>query len=303
MVSDLRRSGRFMKLARKIFEEEGVPVDLAWLAQIKSGWNPVSLTARGDGLWQFPVDAAKDYGLRMTPTINELLSIEQATRAAARRLKDLANRYNGDWELGMAAYNTGTERVDRAIAATGMANFWTIYPQLSGETRSDVPNVLAVILIAKNPQKYGFTGIKPEAPLSYDVVQLPTPTSLELIAAATDSSVDYVRSLNPELRTNVTPDDGFYNVRVPSGRSKELVILLKRIPAEKRATACVVSIVPGEDLQSVANRTGASIKELQVFNSGVDFSSTTKLIVPTCDLKLINWHRTTPNSPPKRELP
>ena len=90
----------------------------------------------------------------------------------------------------MAAYNTGAGNVDRAIARAGTANFWMIYPYIAQETRNYVPNILAVILIAKNPEKYGFKGIKPDAPMSYDVVQVPTATSLQLVADATDTSLD-----------------------------------------------------------------------------------------------------------------
>ena len=103
------------------------------------------------------------YGLRQTAWIDERNSFEQATRASARHLKDLAKRYNGNWELAMAAYNTGAGNIDRAISRAGTANFWMIYPYIAQETRNYVPNILAAILIAKNPEKYGFKGIKPEA--------------------------------------------------------------------------------------------------------------------------------------------
>ncbi len=62
----------------------------------------------------------------------------------------------------MAAYNTGAGNIDRAISRAGTANFWMIYPYIAQETRNYVPNILAVILIAKNPEKYGFKGIKPD---------------------------------------------------------------------------------------------------------------------------------------------
>jgi membrane-bound lytic murein transglycosylase D len=297
MESGLRRSGKYMALARKIFKEEGVPVDIAWLGQVESAWKPNALShAAASGLWQFVPATGRQYGLRQSAWIDERNSFEQATRASARYLKDLAKRYNGNWELAMGGYNTGAGNIDRGIARAGTANFWTIYPYLYQETRNYVPNILATILIAKNPEKYGFAGIRPETPLSYDVVQVPTSTSLQLVADATDSSVDFLRSINPELRRDVTPRDGAYNVRVPAGRSKQLVTLLKRIPADRRDTARVISIVPGEDLQSVANRTGVSVAQLQAFNNGVDVKATTKLVVPTGGIKLASWRRAKPTT-------
>jgi membrane-bound lytic murein transglycosylase D len=193
----------------------------------------------------------------------------------------------------MAAYNTGEGNIDRAIARAGSTNFWEIYPFIVQETRNYVPNILATILIAKNPEKYGFKGIKPDSPLSFDVVQIPKATSLQLIAEATDTSVDYIRSLNPHLKRDITPRGEAYNINVPAGRSKQLVALLKRIPGERRETARVISVVPGEDLQSVANRTGVSVSQLQAMNAGVDLKSVSKLVVPNGNVKLTRWTRST----------
>lgn len=295
MENGLRRSGRYMALAKKIFREEGVPIDIAWLGQVESAWRPGALShAAASGLWQFVPATGRQYGLRQSAWVDERNSFEQATRASARYLKDLAKRYNNNWELAMGGYNTGAGNIDKGIARAGTADFWTIYPYLYQETRNYVPNILATILIAKNPEKYGFAGIRPDPPLSYDVVQLPTTTSLQLIADATDSSVDFLRSINPELRRDVTPRDGIYNVRVPAGRSKQLVAVLKRIPGEQRDTARVISVIPGEDLQSVANRTGVSVAQLEAVNHAVDLKSTTKLVVPSGGVKLASWKRSKP---------
>lgn len=287
MESGLRRSGVYMRMARQIFKEEGVPVDITWLGQVESAWKPKAMSwAAASGLWQFVPGTGRQFGLRQTAWIDERNSFEQATRASAKYLKSLASRYNGNWELAMAAYNTGAGNVDRGIQRAGTANFWAIYPYIAQETRNYVPNILATILIAKNPEKYGFKGIKPDAPMAYDVVQVASSTSLQLIAEATDSSVDYIRSLNPELKRDVTPKGEAYNVRVPGGRAKQFVALLKRIPADRRETARIISITPGEDLQAVANRTSTSVAQLQALNSGVDLKSTNKLVVPNSNVRL-----------------
>jgi membrane-bound lytic murein transglycosylase D len=292
MEAGLRHSGQFMSMARRIFKEEGVPVDITWLGQVESAWRAKALSVKAAaGLWQFMPATGRTYQLRQTAWIDERNSFEQATRASAHYLKDLAKHFNGDWQLAMAAYNTGAGNVDRAIARAGTADFWTIYPYLYQETRSYVPNILAVILIAKNPEKYGFQGIRPEPAMAYDRVELPTATSLQLIADATDSSVDYLRAINPELRRDVTPRGDAYVVRVPSGKSKQLVSILKRVPGDKRDTARIIRIVPGEDLQSIANRTGVSVPQLQAFNNGLDLRSTTKLVVPFSSINLTSGRR------------
>ena len=173
MESGLRKSGRYMKMARQIFKEEGVPVDITWLGQVESAWQPKAMSwAAASGLWQFIPGTGRQYGLRQTAWIDERNSFEQATRASAKYLKALAAHYNGNWELAMGAYNTGEGNIDRAISRAGTANFWAIYPYIAQETRNYVPNILATILIAKNPEKYGFKGIRPEPPMAYDVVQV-----------------------------------------------------------------------------------------------------------------------------------
>ncbi|HSK65024.1 MAG TPA: transglycosylase SLT domain-containing protein [Pyrinomonadaceae bacterium] len=297
MENGLRRSGMYMKLARQIYAQEGVPLDITWLGQVESAWKPRAVSwAAASGLWQFIPSTGRRFGLRQNAYIDERNSFEQATRASAQYLKWLATRYNGNWELAMAAYNTGEGNIDRAIARAGSANFWMIYPYIAQETRNYVPNILAVILIAKNPEKYGFKGIKPEPPMAYDVVQVPTATSLQLVADATDTSVDHIRSLNPELKRDVTPRGDTYNVRIPPGRAKQFVSLLQRISPDKRETARVISVAPGEDLQNVANRTGISVAQLQAMNSGVDLKSTTKLVVPNSSVKLTRWVRAASNN-------
>jgi peptidoglycan lytic transglycosylase D len=297
MESGLRKSGRYMKLARQIFKEEGVPVDITWLGQVESAWQPKAMSwAAASGLWQFIPGTGRQYGLKQTAWVDERNSFEQATRASARYLKALAAHYRGDWELAMGAYNTGQGNIDRGISRAGKANFWAIYPFIAQETRNYVPNILATILIAKNPEKYGFKGIRPEAPMAYDVVQVSNATSLQLVAESTDTSVDQIRILNPELKREVTPRGEAYNVRVPGGKGKQFLAILKRIPAERRDSARVISVVPGENLQNVANRAGVSLAQLQAMNSGVDLTSVSKLVVPSSGVRLASWRRAKPGT-------
>ena len=292
MEAGLRRSGRFMKIAREIFRREGVPEDITWLGQVESAWSPKARSwAAASGLWQFVGGTGAQYGLRQTAWVDERNGIEKPTAASARYLKDLARRYNGDWLLAMAAYNTGALNVDRGISRAGVANYWQIYPYIAQETRNYVPNILAVILIAKNPEKYGFHGIRPEAPMSFESVAVTSATSLRLVADATDTSVDYIEGLNPELKRDTTPRGETYLVRVPAGKGKQLASVLKRIPVDRRDSARVISVLPGEELQSVANRTGVSVATLQTMNNGVDLKATNKLVVPNSGVKLTTWRR------------
>ncbi|MFL6255034.1 MAG: transglycosylase SLT domain-containing protein [Pyrinomonadaceae bacterium] len=281
METGLRRSGQYTTMARKIFREEGVPEDIVWLGQVESTWRPTARSwAAASGLWQFIPGTGSRFGLRQTAYVDERNSFEKATRASAQYLKWLHNRF-GNWELAMAAYNTGEGNIDRAIARAGVADFWQIYPYIAQETRNYVPNILAVILIAKNPEKYGFRNVQRMTPLAYDTISVPSATNLGLVASLTDSSVDYLRSINPELRRDMTPPGEAYLLRVPPKHGARLVALLKRIPADRRSQmARVIQAAPGDTWEALAPRAGVSASTLQQWNAGVDLAKGGTLVIP-----------------------
>ncbi|MEO6655437.1 MAG: transglycosylase SLT domain-containing protein, partial [Pyrinomonadaceae bacterium] len=269
MEIGLYRSGMFMRMARRIFKEEGVPENVAWLGQVESAWKPSAYSsAAASGLWQFIPGTGSRFGLQRTSYVDERNSFEEATRASARYLKFLANRYGGNWELGIAAYNCGEGNVDRAIRRAGVVNFWVAYPYLPQETRNYVPNILATILIANNPNQYGFGHIRPAAPLVYDRIRIPASTNLSLIAQASDTTVQYLRYLNPHLRGNITPPEP-YIINVPAGKANEVVALFRRIPASKINNTNLANSSSGETWQNISNRTGVSVADLMAANQGM----------------------------------
>jgi membrane-bound lytic murein transglycosylase D len=282
MERGLQRSGKYMNMARRIFKEEGVPQDLAWLGQVESAWLPNARSwAAAVGLWQFIPGTAARFGLRQDYYIDERSSYEKATRASARYLKFLANRYAGNWELAMAAYNSGEGNVDRAIARSGYADFWEIYQRglLPNETRNYVPNILATIIVAKNPQRYGFN-VKPVAPLAYDTVLVNNSVDLRLAAEACDTSYEYLAELNPELKRGATPQGFTYGLRVPPGRGKHLQSWLVRIPADKRNSWRLMTAQNEDSFAAIAKRTGVSESTLSAINGGVEPKVGQKVIIP-----------------------
>ena len=106
-----------------------MPENVAWLGQVESTWKPTALSwAAASGLWQFIPGTGSRFGLQRTAYVDERNSFDEATRASARYLKFLANRYHGNWELAMAAYNSGEGNVDRAVRRAGVENFWAGIP-------------------------------------------------------------------------------------------------------------------------------------------------------------------------------
>lgn len=264
METGLARSGMFTRMARKIFREEGLPENIVWLGQVESAWKPVAKSwAAASGLWQFIPGTGIRYGLRQNAYVDERNSFEKATRASAQYLKFLANRYNGNWELAMAAYNCGEGNTDRAIRRAGVSDYWAAYPYLPKETRNYVPNILAVILIANNPNAYGFGHIRPLPPLQYELLRVPPMTSLATVAQLANTSTEYIRYLNPEFRGNTTPPEP-YVIRVPQGKGEAVAQVMRKMPGGRNNNLAVSTVMKGESAQNIANRTGVDVKQVQV---------------------------------------
>jgi soluble lytic murein transglycosylase-like protein len=157
----LARAVEYREMAEKIFREEGVPTDLIWLAQVESNWQVGAKSHAGAcGMWQFVPATGERYGLECDAAAeaDERLDVEKSTRAAAKYLRFLGRRYDGDWLLAMGAYNCGEGTMDRAIEKSGgERNFWTLARNgaLPNETANYVPAILATIIIADNPSGYG----------------------------------------------------------------------------------------------------------------------------------------------------
>jgi membrane-bound lytic murein transglycosylase D len=216
MEAGLQRSARFREMARRIFKQEGVPTDLIWLAQVESGWNAYAYSwAAAKGIWQFIPSTGSRFGLTQNYWIDERSDPEKSTLAAAHYLKWLSNRYNGDWSLALAAYNTGEGNVDSAIARSGSRDFWRLHRggYLAQETRNYVPAILAVVTIAKNARKYGFE--MPAAyPYRYQTKLVASQTDLRPLAKKLKVSYGTLLDLNPELQRGVTPP-GKHTIRIP----------------------------------------------------------------------------------------
>lgn len=288
MEIGLKRSGRYRQMVEKIFKEERVPLDLMWLAQAESVWKPNALSrAAAKGIWQFIPSTGTRYGLAQTTWIDERSQPEKSTRAAARYLRWLHNHFAGDWLLAMAAYNSGENRVDNAIARCGYADFWELYKRglLPQETRNYVPSILSIIIISKNQKRYGFD-VTPDPPLNYDTFEVPGQTDLKVVADLIGVPYDTIQDLNAELRRGASPAGERFTIKIPKGTKKQFEIAYADLPEEKRVRKITVpseevaqryrgsyrvqlasyQVRRGDTLASVARRSGVSVKELARLN-------------------------------------
>ena len=231
----LRRSSRYIELMREIFEKQGLPRDLVYVALIESGFNPFAYSrAHAMGFWQFLAGTARIYGLRRNTWVDERRDPIKSTEAAARYLKNLYEIFE-DWYLVLAAYNTGEYRVLKAMREAQSHDYWAL--NLPPQTEDYVPKFLAATIIAKDPTKYGFD-IDYDEPIDHEVIMVSGKTDLKTTAACLGCEVDLLRKLNPELKHLVTPpDESSYPLRIPKG-TKEIFDLCCEKLAEQNEVVC-----------------------------------------------------------------
>jgi membrane-bound lytic murein transglycosylase D len=281
----LARSGRYDEMIRRVLKEEGVPQDLIYLAQAESGFHPLALSRAGArGMWQFMASRATGYGLERDWWVDERQDPEKSTRAAAHHLKDLYNEF-GDWYLAMAAYNSGPGTVQNAVKRTGYADYWQLYKRnvLPKETKNYVPIILAVTIMAKNPEQYGLDKVVTEKPVPYDTVKIDYPVDLRLVAECVDTSASTMQDLNPSLLRLTTPKDREFELHLPVGTKDRYLTTITAIPPDMRVWWRYHKVASGDTLSSVArafHTTPQAIVQVNNLDGDESLRAESELIIP-----------------------
>jgi len=253
----LARSGRYSDLILNELEASGIPKDLLYLAMIESGFNQRAYSkAKAVGLWQFMSGTGRDYGLSISRYVDERRDAEKSTKAAAAYLKCLYDEF-GDWYLAVAAYNGGPGTLRKAIKKTKSRDFWKIAQSrsLRLETKRYVPKLIAAIMIAKEPEKYGFTDIVYEQPLTWEAIEVGPGLSMAAVATLTNSDQTDIKLLNQELRTSRTPmDRERYLVKIPSGTKMLAQSNLPRLHSVVQTEYKTHIVKKGETLTKICRR-------------------------------------------------
>lgn len=221
----LKRMARWKPALERVLAQEGVPLELVYLAMIESGFKPrVKSPAAAAGMWQFMAGTAIEMGLHIDSYVDERFDPIKSAHAAAGYLKKQYDRYNS-WPLAMAAYNGGPGTVNIAIDRYNTTDYFKLveYGAMYDETRRYVPRILAAAIIGQNPKTFGFDGLKGEEPFVFDTVEVPGNMRLAVLAEAANCSVETLQELNPELLKTVTPPGDNYALRIPAGRFSHFV--------------------------------------------------------------------------------
>ena len=264
-VKWLERAGRYFPVMRPILEEEGMPAEIIYLTMIESGVNPTARSwAACVGLWQFLKSTGEMYGLRGDWHTDDRCDPEKATRAAARHLRDLYNRFD-DWHLALAAYNAGAGRISRAIKKSRKEKptFWDIVPYLPRETQNYVPRFIATAIVALDPMEYDLADVVPQKPLEYDVVTTDRPYNIKDLAQAVESTQEELETLNPTLLQPQTPPRAF-QLRIPKGRQKTFAANIGNIEVRSTIETVVVEhkVKRGDNLYKLAKRHNVTVGQI-----------------------------------------
>jgi membrane-bound lytic murein transglycosylase D len=273
--SRLRRGTRYEPMIRAKMREGGLPEDMYYLALVESGFDPHAYSrAAAVGMWQFMTSTARDMGMRVDWWIDERRDPVRSTAGAVRFIRGLREQF-GSLYLAAAAYNGGPGRVSRGLSryaddlegTTGDDVFFALAATgyLRNETKEYVPQLIAVALVAKEPDRYGFD-LSPEPPFAYDSIRVGPGIPIAAIAKAAGSKVSAIQDLNPHILRGITPPRDSLLLRVPVGRADGFADALEALPKEELVGFRAVTSKKGESVAAIARKYGVATKTVSQFN-------------------------------------
>ncbi len=267
-VAALQRAAELLPMIRSELAQRQLPQDLAWLPLVESAFlNNARSRAKATGLWQFMAGTARLYQLRCDGLVDERLDPQRATQAALAHLADLYNLF-GDWELALAAYNSGAGRVERALKrARGSRDFLSLRPYLPRETRNYVPAFWAALLVVKQPEKYGLPRLPEEQTSCRELVPVEGALDLEVLAEHSGLELGMLRELNPALVRGITPPGETYPVAVPCGQGARTREVIASIPPQERIRRVFHRVQKGDTLAAIARRYRVSVETIMAANA------------------------------------
>jgi membrane-bound lytic murein transglycosylase D len=279
----LERGKPYIEDIQKVFIEEGVPPDLAYVALVESEFKPQAQSgAAARGVWQFMPKTGERFGLEQDAWVDERSDTTKSTRAAAQYLKYLHGKF-GDWNMALAAYNYGEGNVDKAVKRAGTSDYWKLAQSgaLPRETRDYVPRIHAAILMARNPDQYGVK-VEKTPVVATERVEMPAATDLRAVASCTGADLGQIMQLNPALKNRATPIDRTFDIRVPKGDADEIKHCIAELPPAERVAVQKHTVAAGQTLGGIAKRYNTRTSDILRVNkvSPKKIAKGTELLIP-----------------------
>ena len=276
----------YFPLFEQELDNQNIPLEIKYLAIVESALNPKARSRVGaKGLWQFMYSTGKMYGLDVSSYVDERHDPIMATKAASKYLSRLYDIF-GDWDLALAAYNSGPGNVNKAIRRSGgYENYWNIRRFLPRETAGYLPAFLATMYIFEYAEEHGLQYKKAERPyFETDTVHVKNLITFDQISKLVDISTEELEMLNPAYKLNIIPkvEGKNYTLRLPTSKigkfvsneeeiyafvKKELDSLEKPLPSMIKAQDQIrYRVRSGDYLGKIAERYGVGVSQIKRWN-------------------------------------
>ena len=267
----LDRSSKYLPYIQEELRKAGLPEDLAWLAMVESQFTPrINSRMGAGGMWQFMKGTGQRYGLRSDYYMDDRYDWRKSTAAAIAYLTELYEIFDGNWPLAVSAYNKGERGLERAIASNGGdKNLWSLLEtppaanRIPRETKRFYPKLLASIIVANNPEKYGFKS-RPQSEERTEVTTTKGSYSLKQIEREAGLPEGTLTRLNPQFIRGYTPPGRSAEIAVPISFRTKVAAAISTMPELRPGTHTVQA---GETLSGIASLHRVSARELQNLNN------------------------------------
>ena len=281
----MTRAEPFLHYILEEAEKRDLPTELVLLPIVESAYQPFAYShGRAAGIWQFIPSTGRLYGLEQTWWYDGRRDIYASTQAALSYLQNLNKLFDGDWTLALAAYNSGSGTVQRAIRKNKKkgkpTDFWHL--KLPKETRAYVPKLMALKELIENSELYDISlRCIPDAP-GFIPVDTESQIDLALAAELAELDVDTLYEYNPAFNRWATSPDGPHRLLLPYDNAEIFKANLAKIPDDQRVQWKRHKIENGETLSHIAVEYNTTVKELRKINSisGNNIRAGQHLLIP-----------------------
>jgi len=251
-------------------EKRKMPTELALLPVVESAFDPFAYShGRASGMWQFIPSTGRIFGLKQTWWYDGRRDVVASTNAALDYLQALSKRFNGDWLLALAAYNSGAGTVSKAIRRNkrrGLkTDFWSL--KLPKETESYAPKLVAIAKIIESPEKYGIhLDPIPDKP-AFKIVPLVGQIDLAQAAKFAGLNIATLYRFNPGFNRWATAPGGPHRLLIPTGHVAAFKRAMSRLSNKERLTWKRYEIRRGDSLSTIAQKFNTTPNVIKQVNS------------------------------------
>ncbi|CAL2102393.1 Lytic murein transglycosylase, family GH23, CBM50 precursor [Tenacibaculum sp. 190130A14a] len=282
----MARAEYYFPMFEQHLDRYNIPIEMKYLAIVESALRPRAQSYVGAmGLWQFMYGTGKQFDLKISSYLDERQHPEKATIAACKYLSQLYKIF-GDWDLALAAYNSGPGNVLKAIKRSGgYRNYWNIRPFLPRETAGYVPAFYATMYIFEYAKAHD---LYPQSPkiqhFETDTIRVKRTVSFDQISEKTSIATDVLSFLNPQYKLDIIPfvKNRDYSVRIPRSKlieylnkEKEIYALADSMDAKREKPLpkyfemdkrIRYKVRSGDYLGKIANKFGVRVRDIKRWN-------------------------------------